>query len=150
MPIKGFRKVRDVCSVVGCGRFVKSASLCAGHYQRVKQGHELGGPFVRPTPIDRFMDSVLMCPMSGCWWWIKNRINTGYSQFRDDGPHLGHRWIWTHMHGSIPPGLCVLHSCDNGRAGCVAPNHLFIGTQRDNMRDMVAKGRNYNGHGRRP
>lgn len=144
MPIKGFRKIKSPCSVDGCDRLVKSDDLCAGHYQRRQLGHAIGGPFVKLSAIERFMDRVLMCPMSGCWWWTGQIINTGYGSFVQGGRnhrHLAHRWIWAHINGPIPDGLCVLHQCDNGKHGCVAPHHLFLGTQADNIHDMIRKGR---------
>ena len=50
-----------------------------------------------------------------------------------------HRASWMFANGPIPEGMYVLHRCDNRR--CVNPGHLFLGTDRDNMDDMIAKGR---------
>ena len=50
-----------------------------------------------------------------------------------------HRVAWMLAHGPIPRGMNVLHRCDVPR--CVNPDHLFLGTQHDNVRDMIAKGR---------
>ena len=49
-----------------------------------------------------------------------------------------HRIAWQIAYGPIPAGLLVLHTCDN--PGCVNPVHLYIGTQKDNMRDMSIRG----------
>jgi len=76
----------------------------------------------------------------GCWEWQANRNPFGYGQIRIEGiPRNSHRVSWELAHGPIPPKMRVLHKCDN--PPCVRPDHLFLGTQADNMRDMVAKGR---------
>jgi hypothetical protein len=48
-----------------------------------------------------------------------------------------HRWAWEQEHGPVPPGLLVLHSCDNPR--CVRLDHLRLGTVADNSADMIAR-----------
>ena len=53
--------------------------------------------------------------------------------------------MWQLKKGDIPDGVKVLHSCDN--PGCVNPNHLLLGTQQENMDDMVNKGRSLHRHG---
>ena len=75
-----------------------------------------------------------------CWNWIGGGRGNGYGSFRFQGKTIDtHRISWMIHHGSIPEGLCVLHSCDNRR--CTNPSHLFLGTKKVNHDDMVAKGR---------
>lgn len=78
-----------------------------------------------------------------CWNWIGAHDKDGYGWIRVDGVQTGaHRYSYGVHCGKIPKGMQVLHSCDNPR--CVNPDHLFLGTQQDNVKDMVAKGRRAN------
>ena len=75
-----------------------------------------------------------------CWEWTGYRDRLGYGRLRVDGSlMLAHRVAWELEHGYISEGLNVCHHCDN--PPCVRPNHLFLGTQRDNIKDSVHKGR---------
>lgn len=75
-----------------------------------------------------------------CWTWTASRNGKGYGKFWD-GERIAsaHRFSFEQRVGPIPPGQMVLHRCDN--RACVRPDHLFLGTQLDNMRDMIDKGR---------
>ena len=81
-----------------------------------------------------------------CWLWSAAVNPKGYGCLglgtRGMGVVLAHRASWMLYKGAIPEGLSVLHSCDNPR--CVNPDHLFLGTQQDNMKDRDAKGRQHN------
>lgn len=72
-----------------------------------------------------------------CWLWTGSLNNHGYGTFGSG--ELSHRISWVFAYGTIPVGLFVLHHCDNPL--CIRPEHLFLGTQSDNVRDMLAKGR---------
>lgn len=75
-----------------------------------------------------------------CWLWTGPRTGTGYGVFSIAGQRrMTHRWSYEWAHGQIPDGHGVLHKCDVPL--CVNPAHLFTGTQADNMRDMLQKGR---------
>ena len=76
-----------------------------------------------------------------CWEWTRSTGSHGYGQYyvEPSKPLAAHRYAWTATFGKIPDGLFVLHKCDNKK--CVRPDHLFLGTQKENMRDMCNKGR---------
>jgi hypothetical protein len=77
---------------------------------------------------------------SGCVEWIGSIDADGYGRVWVKGKRVGaHRRAWELTEGPIPDGLDVLHRCDNRR--CVNGYHLFLGTNADNVQDMVAKGR---------
>lgn len=78
----------------------------------------------------------------GCWLWTASCYPNGYGMFSMNwrqSPNCAHRAAWQLFRGEIPDGLLVCHRCDNPK--CVNPDHLFLGTQSDNMKDMSEKGR---------
>ncbi len=93
---------------------------------------------MRPKPTaSTFWARV--CKGPGCWYWQGPLHETGYGNAAVDGVRGSHRIAWTLTNGDIPKNLCVLHRCDN--RVCVNPEHLFLGTKKDNFQDMVSKGR---------
>lgn len=79
----------------------------------------------------------------GCWVWQKSLTKKGYGRFWNGTKAVkAHRASYELYVGKIPPTLFVCHKCDNPK--CVRPDHLFLGTNRDNMIDMIQKGRNIN------
>lgn len=82
-----------------------------------------------------------------CWEWTAALMGSiGYGNFWLEGrPVLAHRFSYELAYGRIPDGMQVLHKCDNPK--CVRPEHLFLGTQADNMRDKVKKSRQWRPRG---
>lgn len=98
--------------------------------------------------VYRILNNIEVAP-SGCFNWKLFRNKKGYGRMKVDGQHRpAHRVSYQVFRKAVPEGLFVLHECDN--PACVNPAHLFLGTNLDNVRDSVAKGRNSRGerHGR--
>ena len=75
-----------------------------------------------------------------CWLWTKSRDKDGYGKASKKHRSLrAHQYAWILTYGPIPDGQHILHRCDN--PPCVRPDHLFVGTQADNVQDAMRKGR---------
>ena len=107
------------------------SSVAERFWERVNKA----GPVIRPE-------------LGPCWQWTGGRTASapfGYGITEINGRRTKtHRVSWELTHGALPPrdghhGTCVLHRCDNRL--CVNPDHLFLGTNLDNIRDRDAKGR---------
>jgi hypothetical protein len=83
-----------------------------------------------------FESKAIALPWSGCWIWMGSMDKCGYGKW---GGKLAHRLVWQATRGDIPRGMEVCHSCDV--PSCINPEHLFVGTHLENMRDSVRKGR---------
>lgn len=76
----------------------------------------------------------------GCWEWQGGRDRDGYGKVSyKKKDHQAHRLAWELTYGAPPADQCVCHRCDNRR--CVRPDHLFLGSHRDNYLDAISKGR---------
>ncbi len=96
------------------------------------------------TLAERFHAKVMPVPEAGCWLWTAS-TSKGYGQLsRGTGlsPYKAHRLSWELHRGPIPEGMDMLHKCDT--PSCVNPDHLFVGTAKDNVDDMDSKGRRVN------
>lgn len=104
-------------------------------------GPRTGNQWVAPDPAAvRFWHRVSKSE-TGCWDWTGNASDNGYGHIRNDERRTEgvHRFSFRLHVGPIPKGLDVCHRCDNKR--CVRPDHLYLGTRRQNLHDAVRTGR---------
>lgn len=150
MPRQYTPRIPLVCQYEQCGKtfLAKPSALtrakgggrfCSAACKKANMRHPLEDQFWRYVERTK-----------GCWLWKNSRDTSGYGWFSYmKKPMRAHRVAWELTYGPIPDGLFVCHHCDVRT--CVRPDHLFLGTQRDNMDDAVRKGRMRSGdqHGLR-
>lgn len=106
----------------------------------MKLGRKVGTTNYLPL-LDRLLNLVVINKTTDCWEWQGGKNNIGYGLIRDGNKmRTVHRVSYEeHNNVKIPKYKCVCHTCDNML--CVNPAHLWIGSQQDNMQDMVKKDR---------
>lgn len=98
------------------------------------------GLFTAIPPFPRFLRRIGPADARGCWPWLGQTLPKGYGLFwSGERKTLAHRWIYEAHFGKAPRGMVIMHTCDN--PNCVNPNHLRLGTYRENTADMWQKGR---------
>ena len=134
------RSTPKSCTVSGCQRMRLAKGLCMKHYYRVKRHGTTDDP-IKPSLTARFLAKLGPRPQDGsCWEWQGAKHGWGHGRIWYCGKNLVATHVsWELHHSPVPPGMWVLHHCDNGL--CVNPDHLFLGRAADNTRDMFSKGR---------
>lgn len=122
----------NITDSIGPGFAWRSASLS------LEQWWEILG---RDSSIARWWPKVKRNPISGCWLLqMAPASRAGHVLIRFHGQRIyAHRLIYFFVNGAIPLGKVVRHSCDD--PACVRPDHLSVGSQRDNVHDSVKRGR---------
>lgn len=116
----------------GCGQKIEQYDKWGRRRRRVN-GHGNARPLK-----ERFLEKIKI--INNCWIWIGAKNSDGYGQIGKGNKLLScHRVAWEIYHGSIPIDKQVLHKCDT--PPCVNPDHLFLGTNLDNIEDAIKKGR---------
>lgn len=148
-----------ICSITGCENKYRSIGFCSGHWKINKK-------YGTPTPLcwcgelsqtnggnqgasllckdhtlaNRFWDNVELKGEDDCWEWTGSKTASGYGVL-----YVGKKLDYAHRFSlyldgrPVPNRWHACHTCDN--PSCVNPKHLFPGTPKDNVMDMVSKGR---------
>jgi hypothetical protein len=131
-----------------CSRQAQARGLCKAHATQRRSGRTLAPLTLSskqyPPLADVFWSLVKKGDGDACWEWQGKRQWQGYGFYGSRRKHGAktavHRFSWEQASGKeIPPGMFVCHKCDN--PPCVRPDHLFLGTPKDNMVDCERKGR---------
>jgi hypothetical protein len=129
----------DICIVDYCNKKTRRKDYCEMHYYRKRRNGSLYVPKTRTKKIQFVIDD------HGCYICTSHKsLLNGYYHIRIHGKRkLMHRHVYEEMYGEISKGLYVRHKCDNPR--CINPEHLEVGTPKDNSKDMVDRGRSKKG-----
>lgn len=142
------------CAFDGCERNAVSKGYCDKHYRRLlRHGdvNDFGSRKVEEGNAAERFHKKYEINESGCWIWTAGTRTNGKGvpyprHWTDDGKSIGaHRFSFELVHGAIQKSMYVCHKCDIPL--CVNPDHLFVGTHHDNMKDMVTKKRSFTGRG---
>jgi hypothetical protein len=141
----GRKKILDKCPVPWCEKRASCGGYCKTHYERARKGTAFVKSVHELTAQEKLEERCMPIPWTGCWIWLGSVGSHGYGDFRMNNKGiLAHRAAWELANGCpVPGGRFVLHHCDNKL--CVNPAHLFVGTNTDNMRDKLRKGRHVPG-----
>ena len=126
-----------------CVRISYSRGLCKACYERHRRTGFLAHNSLKPKPtaLARYESKVDRSGgVNACHPWTAATDESGYGYFRFDGKmHKAHRWRFKQIFGPLSASEEVRHTCDN--PPCQNPRHWLRGSHRDNMQDMIRRGR---------
>lgn len=132
------REVLPFCKIDGCDLPTRSWNLCSRHYYKLRT-KGLDGEYTVVGNDKKRLKINSSIDDNGCWIWKKSKWN-GYGKTILKGKNMAaHRASWTVFMGEIPQGMQINHKC-HVRA-CINPDHLYVGTQKENVRDTKLAGR---------
>lgn len=132
----------NMCLTKGCEAKPVKRGMCDRHYRSaLKKGGIQRARVFGGTVKDRLLFHSKYISDTGCREWIGSvHQATGYGNITINGSTVStHRASWETANGPIPSGMHILHKCDN--PSCINPEHLFLGTNAQNVADMDTKGR---------
>lgn len=122
------------CVVANCNKPIKGHGYCSKHYYRMRRHSTIEVSRIIGDDCAR-LKSHIKIDDNGCWIWQASITSFGYGRTSLGGRLTqAHRASWAVFKGEIPLGMQVNHKCHV--RSCINPEHLYIGTQVDNMRDM--------------
>lgn len=107
-------------------------------YKFTEKGIAFINPPPKKTPIERFFEKVEKT--SSCWLWKAHKNQKGYGMFHYKKDMSAHKFSYLLHKGDVPKTMFVCHKCDT--PSCVNPEHLWLGTNKENVQDSKDKGRN--------
>lgn len=139
-PLFTLRPRDRICTVNGCNKKHSSLGLCSTHerqFRRYGRTHRITKCF---SSLEEAFLSQVIINENRCWDWNGSKTTFGYGVVCAKGRRVdAHRFSYEYYNNLIRDGLQVLHICDNPI--CTNPNHLFLGTQKDNAHDCINKKR---------
>jgi len=137
----GPQKNTSLCLATECNRIYYAIGLCRIHYHRWRKRGSLDCRIVINN-IQEKLKYYSKINENGCWEWQRAKIHNGYGRVyvkHKNKDELTHRASWEAFVGEIKEGMQINHKCHN--RACINPDHLYLGTQKENVRDMLLAGR---------